>query len=860
MPRPAVLREAYQAPAFLISQVALDVEIRDEHTVVRADLNIERQRPDIPLLLDARHMRLQAIAIDDRRLRAAEYEVSSDRIEIADVPQRFRLATTVVIDPESNRALEGLYRSGPMLCTQCEAHGFSRITPFPDRPDVLSRYRVRIEADRATYPVLLSNGNPVKSGDLPGGRHFAVWEDPYAKPCYLFALVAGDLTCVEDEFVTRSGRPVRIGFYVDHGNESRVDHAIASLKRAMRWDEDHYGLEYDLDRYMVVAARDFNMGAMENKGLNLFNAAYVLASPDTATDDDYEAVEAVIGHEYFHNWTGNRVTCRDWFQLSLKEGLTVLREQQFRAASRASGVARIEQVQTLRAQQFPEDAGPTAHSVRPDRYVEINNFYTPTVYEKGAEILRMIETLQGPGTFVEGVRRYLHEFDGQAATIEDFLAAQESVGQRNLDGFRTWYSQAGTPVVRVEDEWRDGYYRLRLYQQTPPTPGQPMKRPVPIPIGFALYDPNGAGVDLPPTQGLVREDLILIEDEVLELSFGPFERRPVPAFLHGFSAPVRLDYAYTPQQLALLVTAETDPFLRWESVQELMILAHAELVDGEPGAIVSVLLETLQRLAANPPEDRALLAWLMSLPALTMLAERQAQIDPEAVVAAHQRLKLEIGAALCGPFSVWAEWGSTGERGVDRRALSNVALDYLAAQGTSAALELARKRAMNSHNFTLVLGALNALNGTGSSQRALALAACRESWRDDPLRLDRWFSLEARAIDGDVAASLQILLDDPAFTWANPNRVRAVLGAFSTQNWRAFHRPESYALYARLLLRLDGTNPQVASRLSKPLLRWRRYAQPWGGGMHDALMTLSAERLSPDLGEMVTRALDGGHD
>ena len=641
----AIHRRDYNAPDYLVDSVRLDVDIR-ERTTVRAELALRRSASaasDAPLVLDGCELELLSLAVDGHPLAAADYHVDEDRLTIAGLPETCTVVIVTRVDPESNGALEGLYRSGPMLCTQCEAHGFSRITYYPDRPDVLSRFTVRIEADRGRYPVLLSNGEQMEVGDAGDGRHYVLWRDPHPKPCYLFALVAGDLACVEDRYRTKTGREVTLRFYVDAGNEERVPFACESLKRAMRWDEDVFGLEYDLDLYMVVAARDFNMGAMENKGLNLFNARYVLASPGTATDDDYHGVESVIAHEYFHNWTGNRVTCRDWFQLSLKEGLTVFRDQQFSADMHSADVQRIAEVRNLRTLQFPEDAGPMAHPVRPDSYVEINNFYTATVYEKGAEIVRMLQALLGREAFIAGVQGYLNEHDGSAATIEDFLAAQERVSGRSLEGFRRWYSQAGTPVVTIADDYdieRDRY-TLILSQRTPPTPGQPDKLPLPIPIRFSLRDGQGRILPLEPRAPVLpRGDLILLETDHAELVFEGLGCMPVPAFLLGFSAPVQLQYGYSAAQLAFLILHESDGVARWEATQRLFLGALFELLSERPGADTEMLLKTLQALAANPPEDRALLAELLTMPSEDSLASQLQPLDGPRAAAAPR-----------GPFS-----------------------------------------------------------------------------------------------------------------------------------------------------------------------------------------------------------------
>lgn len=859
-----ILRSDYRASDFLVDRIELDVQI-EERTRVDARLHVRRRPggdPLAPLVLDGRAMELLTLELDGQPLPETARRVEPDRLRIDEVPDAFVLRTVVRHDPERNTALEGWYRSGPMLCTQCEAQGFSRITYALDRPDVLSRYRVRLEADAARYPVLLANGDCVETGTAPGGRHFAVWVDPHPKPCYLFAMVAGDLACVEGSHRTPSGRDVTLRFYVDRGNEDRVAHAIASLRKAMQWDERVYGLEYDLDTYMVVAARDFNMGAMENKGLNLFNARYVLASPQTATDADYDAVESVIAHEYFHNWTGNRVTCRDWFQLSLKEGLTVYRDQCFSQDQGSRDVNRIEHVRVLRAMQFPEDAGPTAHPVRPEAYAEVNNLYTATVYEKGAEILRMLASVIGESTFVDGVRRYLQQHDGTAATVEDLLAALEAVSGQNLDGFRQWYSQSGTPQVEIRDQYDAATrrYRLHLRQHTPPTHDQLHKQPLPIPVRFGLRDAEGRPVAIqarPPL--LPRTDLILLQASETELVFENVETPPVPAFLHGFSAPVKLRYAYAPDALSHLVLHEQDGFLRWEAVQRLMADALFEnMHEPQPGEATQVLLRTLQVLAANPPHDKALLAELLRLPAESELAATIEPLDPPRVVRARDGLRHAIAQALTGPLSVWAEW-APAELSADnraRRSLSNLALWYLGDLGSARIRRLALERSA-SPNMTLAMGGLAALRDTVSDERERAMSAFHARFRNDPLVLDKWFALEAGSARPDGVARVRALLQHPDFQ-RNPNRVRAVLGTFMRENLRAFHAPDGggYRLLSEQIQSLDAGNPQLAARMVEGLLGWRRLVPELGQPMRAALEALAQARPSRDVAEKVDKALE----
>lgn len=865
IPENAVHRRLeYLPPAYGVRDIVVSVQIdADEEgslVTVTAELDVQRQHggPGTPFVLQGRDLDLVSIAIDGKPLALETLQRDEQSLTLCPDAERFRLGTVVRLRPDRNQSLEGFYRSGDMLCTQCEAHGFSRITYFPDRPDVLSRYRVRLEGDAQRYPLLLSNGERVESGALEGGRHYAVWVDPFPKPCYLFAMVAGDLATVTDTFRTASGREVQLLFHVDHGNEGRVDHAIDSLKRAMAWDERVYGLECDLSTYQVVAARDFNMGAMENKGLNLFNARYALASAETATDTDFANVESVIAHEYFHNWTGNRVTCRDWFQLSLKEGLTVFRDQCFSADMQSPDVQRIGEVRTLRTVQFAEDAGPMAHPVRPEEYVEVNNFYTATVYEKGAEIIRMLRTLVGDDTFIRGVQHYLKKHDGTAATIEDFVTAHEEISGRSLQAFGRWYSQIGTPVVAVWDEYdlASGDYTLR-FQQRPPTVGGQMQ-PLPIPLRFALWGeqavPLMADCDHP---ALIRPDLLLLDSEALSITFRGLSQRPTPSLLRGFSAPIKLQYGYSTAQLIHLMLAETDGFSRWEAAQRLLLNAFFELLSGDSGAETEALMRALQALAANPPEDRALLAEMLRLPSEGYLASLVSPLDAQRLVGARDLLRQEIARSLTGPLSVWAGWQSEeqGAQPAGRRSLSSLSLWYLSTLQTPSVLDLCLERS-RSANMTVAFSALQALNDIDCAQRVEAMDAFRQRWSGDALVMDKWFAVQAASSLPDGVERVQALLADPDYV-PTPNRVRSVLSTFWRENLRAFHQPDGagYALLADQIGELDRHNPQLASRLVDGLLSWRGCSQPARGLMRDALEKLSRLRLSPDVGEKVGKAL-----
>ncbi len=739
---PAIRLQDYRPPAYLVDELELHFDLSESATRVRARLGC-RRHPDLagapaPLELYGCQLQLVALRLDGRALAPGDYTIEGETLTIPGVPERFILEVETVIDPAANTALEGLYLSGGNFCTQCEAEGFRRITWYPDRPDVLTRFTTTITADRQKYPVLLANGNLVESGELAGGRHFARWQDPFPKPAYLFALVAGRLKKLEDTFTTRSGRPVTLQIWVEERNLAKCGHAMRSLQKAMRWDEETFGLEYDLDIYMIVAVDDFNMGAMENKGLNVFNSKYVLASPETATDADFQAIEEVIGHEYFHNWTGNRVTCRDWFQLSLKEGLTVFRDQEFAADMTSRAVKRIDDVRVLRNAQFPEDAGPMAHPVRPDSYVEINNFYTTTVYNKGAEVIRMYQALLGREGFRRGLTLYLQRHDGQAATVEDFLAAMAEAGGADLDQFRRWYDQAGTPLVQVAREWdaETGTLTLSVRQSCPPTPGQPQKEPFHIPLALGLLDADGN--DLPPR----------LEGEaaapagptrVLELRraeerfrFVGLAARPVPSLLRDFSAPVRLETDLSETETAFLFARDSDPFNRWEAGQQLATRMLLRLIgDWQAGRAVTVdplFLEAFRQALNDAGADPALLAQALLLPSETYLGEQLGVIDPEAVHQVREKVRRQLAAALRGDFLAALAANATPgpyrpePAAVGRRSLKNLCLAYLSSLEDEESLALCRRQFAAGDNMTDVLAALACLANCDRPERTEALA------------------------------------------------------------------------------------------------------------------------------------------
>ncbi len=857
-------RADYAVPAYLIDTVDLDFDIRDTQTAVRAVYAV-RRNPDSTdtqqWRLDGRDMRFVSVAIDDRQLSENEYRLTDDALVVDNPPERFTLAVENVIDPEHNLSLEGFYRSGDILCSQCEANGFSRITYFPDRPDVMARYTTRISADAKTFPVLLANGNCVDSGELDGGRHYAVFEDPFAKPCYLFAIVAGDLGVIQDCYTTTSGREVDLRLYTEHGNEDQCHHAMASLKQAMAWDEDTYGLEYDLHSYVTVAVGSFNMGAMENKGLNVFNTACIFARADTATDSDFALVRDVVAHEYFHNYTGNRVTCRDWFQLSLKEGLTVYREHQFAIDQGSPGVTRIRQVRTMREIQFPEDGGPRAHPVRPESYVEMNNFYTITVYEKGAEVIRMIAQMAGREAFLAAVRHYLDKHDGQAVTIEDFVVAMEESTGLDLEQFRRWYAQAGTPRVRVETAFDNGELALTLSQHTPATPGQNDKAEFDIPVEIALFDANGAPVREP--------EVLRLNTAEKTWRFDGFDAEPTVSALRGFTAPVRLEYDQSDAALARLMAHDSDPVCRWDAAQALylktLVADVAARRDGQsPVEAPGLLFDAIETLLDNPPADRELLAEMLTLPSEAMIGEQFEAVDVFAVDAARSALKQAIATRFAARFDALAdEHAAHGVYVFDvaeagRRRVLALALDYLAAIDAPGIVDRAAALYDAADNMTDRMAALEALRDRSDPARDRVLDDFAATWADYPLVMDKWLRLQAMTRRDDSVERVRELLSDARFDFTNPNRIRALLGGFARGNRPGFHRADGagYALIADEILRLDALNPQLAAALAGILAPWRRHVAAQANGMYAALERLGAVELSDNTREIVDAGLE----
>jgi len=863
----------YLPPDFLVDGVDLDISLDKTRTRVRAKLALRRNpkgRADAPLRLDGDALVFAGARLDGAALGGAAFEATPDGFTLKAPPARpFVLEIETIVDPSANTQLSGLYRSGSAYCTQCEAEGFRRITYFLDRPDVLGVYTTRIEADAAEAPVLLGNGNCVEKGALAEGRHYAVWRDPFPKPCYLFALVAGDLGAITLDFSTRSGRRVTLSIYVEPGKESRAEYAMDALVRAMRWDEEVFGREYDLDVFNVVAVSDFNMGAMENKGLNVFNDKYVLASPQTATDTDYAGIEAVIAHEYFHNWTGNRITCRDWFQLCLKEGLTVFRDQEFSADQRSRAVKRINDVRTLRLAQFPEDAGPLAHPVRPDAYRAIDNFYTATVYEKGAEIVRMLKTLIGDAAFRAGMDLYFERFDGTAATVEDFLSCFAESSGRDLTQFSLWYAQAGTPCVTVEQTFdaKAQSFALTFSQRTPPTPGQDDKRPVTLPIALALFGADGAKLPL-VCADLSEEErargLIVLSEAARTLRFERLAAAPTVSALRGFSAPARLEPAPPDADLLRLLAHDDDPFNRWQAAQSLALRSIFARVAGAK-TDDAAFAAALGRLLEEAPRDPAFAALALTLPSEADLAREQGEnVDPDALFCARAALRRDLGGAL--KTALQASFEAFDDRGpyspdaasAGRRALRNVALDLLAAADAELGARLATAHFAAARNMTDRLAALATLALVGGAPRETAFAEFYEMFREDHLVVDKWFSLQATIPEAATTQRVQALMAHPDFSLANPNRARALIGAFAAGNPTRFHAADGsgYALLTDVVIAVDPKNPQLAARLLASLRAWRTLEATRRAKAEAALRRVAASPgLSGDTSDIATRAL-----
>ncbi len=866
--------EDYRSPDFIIETVDLTFQLDPAATMVTAKLALRPQGSARELSLDGDELDLVSVALDGTRLPPDRFVATPERLAIRDLPAGpFTLEMVTRLNPTANTKLMGLFRSSGTYCTQCEAEGFRRITYFLDRPDVLSVYTTRIEAPRAEAPALLSNGNLVESGAIPGTeRHFAVWHDPFPKPSYLFAMVAGDLGVLRDTFTTMSGRQVALAIYCEHGKEARCAWAMDSLKRSMRWDETAFGLEYDLDIFNVVAVSDFNMGAMENKGLNVFNDKYVLADPETATDVDFAYVEGVIGHEYFHNWTGDRITCRDWFQLCLKEGLTVYRDQEFSSDMRSRAVKRIADVRALKARQFPEDAGPLAHPVRPEAYHEINNFYTPTVYDKGAEVVRMLKTVVGAEGFRAGMDLYVKRHDGQAVTIEDFLAAFADANNADLAQFKLWYSQAGTPEVSARGAYdaRAKTYTLALEQSVPPTPGQSAKQPMHIPVRFGLVGQNGEDLAFDrATGGDVTGDVIHLTAPSQTIVFHGVSNRPVPSLLRGFSAPVRLSIDLSTADLLFLLRTDIDPFNRWQAAQTLatrtLIAGAAAAAQGERVDFDPAFIDALADVAENDALEPAFRAQIMQLPGEADVGrEIGRDVDPDAIATARNQVRARIadrvGARLAAVLDRLDDRGpfSPDAAAAGRRALAGALLDLMVADGNSDAIARVVDRFETADNMTDRAAALAILTGNALDERIAALEAFRERYRDDPLVLDKWLAFEATVPAPETLDRVRALLEDPAFALSNPNRIRALVGAFAGANQTQFNRADGagYDFLARFVIGLDQRNPQTAARLLVSFRSWRAL-EPGRRAKAEAALRMVSEvaDLSSDTRDIVTRTL-----
>jgi aminopeptidase N len=870
----AVYRKEYTPYPWILENVVLRFEIGDESTRVLSRFQISRNEAvgaETGIELDGQEMDLVCVAVNGRRLESKEFSSNANKLFIHDVPENFSLDIEVLIRPQENTALVGLYPSGDFLLTQCEAEGFRNITYFPDRPDVMTCYEVTLVADKQRFPVLLSNGNAVDSGEFADGRHWICWDDPFAKPSYLFALVAGKLACIEDHFRTCSGRDVTLRFYVEHENIDRCDHAMESLIHAMKWDEDRFGLEYDLDIYHVVATNDFNMGAMENKSLNIFNSKYVLARPDTATDADYQGVEGVIGHEYFHNWTGNRVTCQDWFQLTLKEGLTVFRDQEFSSDMQSRAVKRIRDVRQLRSKQFPEDAGPMSHPIRPDKYLEINNFYTMTVYQKGAEIIRMYHTLLGEDGFQKGMKLYFERHDGMAVTCDDFLAAMADANDADLHKFGRWYGQSGTPEITASGSYDANAktFTLGISQKTPPTHDQSEKQPLVIPVAVGLISKEGtefvlqlSGEDSP--LGTTR--MLVLEEAHQNFVFEGVTEQPIPSLLREFSAPVKLEYPYSTSELAVLMAHDSDDFVRWEAAQLLaqrQILGNVRrLAEGADLIVGPKLTDAFRALLADTDSDPALVAEALTLPGEEYLAEQMDVVDVDGIHAACKFVKSGLANSLQDAFARrYASMRATGPyskspASMARRSLRNVCLSFLLE--TDSGSTLAEAQLESSDNMTDTLAALRGLVWAEGPSAEAALQAFENQWRDDPLVMDKWFSIQASIPGKRTAERVRELLNHPGFSITNPNKVRSLIGVFSLLNPTGFHTADGsgYRLHADQVIALDALNPQVAARMAGAFNPWTRYDERRQSLMKTELNRIATTRdLSPDVSEIINNAL-----
>ncbi len=856
----------YQKPDFLMEKVELIYDLGSDETKVTATSWLKRTTPNKPLVLDGREIpHLDRVSVDGRVLESSEYQLTDKSLTIPGVPEQFCLEIMTRIKPKENTALEGLYFTNGKYCTQCEAEGFRRMTYFLDRPDVMCRYQTKIIADRKDFPYLLSNGNPIERGELPGGRHFVVWQDPFPKPSYLFALVAGDLAKIEDFFITRSGRRVTLQIFVEAENRNRCAYAMQAVKDAMKWDEDTFGLEYDLDIFMIVAVSDFNMGAMENKGLNIFNAKYILADPESATDDDFLGIQSVVGHEYFHNWTGNRVTCRDWFQLSLKEGLTVYRDQEFSSDMTSRQAVRIKEVDALRNLQFAEDQSPMAHPVRPSSYMEINNFYTATVYNKGAELIRMMATILGREGFRKGMDLYFERHDGQAVTTDDFVAAMMDANDYDLTSFKRWYEQAGTPRVKIDTRYDASKreYCIKLKQEIPDTLGQAGKKPQVIPIKTSLLGSEGRELPFTYNGKTATEHVILLEKGQDKIAINGIDEKPVGSFFREFSAPVIADVGNSPEDELFLMRYDTDPFNQFEATQRVATAEIARLAKGESKTLNVGYCQAIRSIvdSALDPQMKAL---CLSIPSDTVLLNSVEGISVDALFTARRELIKQLGSGL---ETQWLKlYQSNHEKGefslsmtsIGKRELKNRALHYLASTESKTYLDLCAQQYHKATNMTDSLASLSILASCENSNRAHLLNEFYQKWADTKLVIDKWFALIAGSSHPQVLQHVRELLAHPAFDILNPNRVYAVFRNFCVANPYGFHAAngEGYQLVANYVLKIDPKNPSVAARLVKNLARWYPMDLPRQSLMKKELLRIKAEGgISRDVFEIVEKGL-----
>lgn len=864
----------YTPSNYLIDHVFLHFDLHPEYTLVKSILALYRNSQSTAnntLTLDGEDLQLRLILVDGKPLDSDQYEVNEKKLIIYNLPDECTLETEVLIKPAENKALSGLYQSKENYCTQCEAQGFRRITYFLDRPDVLTRFTTTISADKHRYPVLLSNGNLVDSKELDANRHWVMWEDPSLKPCYLFALIAGDYEWLEDTFITLSDKTVLLRVYVEKGNLPQADFAMESLKRAMKWDEDTYGREYDLDIYMIVAVSDFNMGAMENKGLNIFNDRYILAKPDTATDDDYINIESVIGHEYFHNWSGNRVTVRDWFQITLKEGLTIFRDQNFTADMTSHAVKRIKDVNIIQNVQFAQDAGPMAHPIRPESYIEVNNFYTVTVYNKGAEVIRMLETILGKSTFRAAMDIYFSHNDGKAVMTNDFVLAMEQASGLDLTQFKRWYSQAGTPQVTVRSHYNeaDSTFTLSFKQTCPPSPGQTHKKEMVIPIKTALL--NKAGEELPlhlkneESNDQTVKTLILDKTEQ-EFVFTHIKEKPIPSLLRNFSAPVKLLYPYTNQELIFLMAHDTDGFNSWEASQQLSAKWMIDAISKNSNQDIKLsqeLITAYQTVLNSQDLDPLFIAEMLTLPAETYLFELMTEADIVAIYEVRKRMRTALAHALKDDFLTHyhrneSKTFSLSKEAMAKRRLKNLSLTYLMLLEDKAILALAMEQFQQADNLTDIIGVLSPLTHLDNKERQEAFKQFYDKYQKEPLVVDKWYSLQAVSSLPNTYEHVKSLMSHSTFDLKNPNKTRALIGAFAHYNYVNFHQSsgEPYAFLADIVLTVDAFNPQLAARLIEPLIRWRKHNKERQILMKEQLERLAGvPKLSNDVYEIVSKSL-----